>query len=73
MANLVSNGIRYASGGVLVGARRGSDVELAWDTGIGIPFEQQQDPEDFYQVGNPGRDSRQARTQLAIVRRLTTL
>jgi CheY-like chemotaxis protein len=46
-----------------------------WDTGIGIPSEQRSRIfEDFYQVGNPGRDSRQGLgLGLAIVRRLTML
>ncbi len=78
LANLVSNAIRYTqNGGVLIGARRrGRSVELQiWDTGIGIPLEQQSKIfEEFYQVANPARDPRQGLgLGLAIVRRLTAL
>ena len=60
--NLVSNAIRYTdSGGLLVGVRRrGSEAVLeVWDSGIGIPPEQQQEVfREFHQLGNPERDSR---------------
>ncbi len=78
LANLVSNAIRYTRhGGVLVGARRRGDRVLlqVWDTGIGIaPDQRELIFDEFYQVGNPGRDRRRGLgLGLAIVRRLTTL
>jgi signal transduction histidine kinase/CheY-like chemotaxis protein len=78
LVNLVSNAMRYTkTGGVLVAARRrGAAVRLeVRDTGVGIPTDQQSLVfDEFYQVGNPGRDRRQGLgLGLAIVRRLTTL
>jgi len=78
LANLVSNAVRYTrEGGVLVGARRrGGRVELrVCDTGVGIPVDQYELIfDEFYQIGNPGRDRRRGLgLGLAIVRRLTTL
>lgn len=78
LANLVSNALRYSSGGnVLVGARRrGGDVLIeVRDSGIGIAAEQQNKIfEDFYQVDNPARDRRRGLgLGLAIVRRLALL
>lgn len=78
LANLVSNAIRYTrDGGVLVGARRrAGKVEVCvCDTGIGIADDQRGLIfDEFYQIGNPGRDRRQGLgLGLAIVRRLTTL
>ncbi|MGE5477461.1 MAG: PAS domain S-box protein [Bacteroidales bacterium] len=60
LRNLLHNAVRYTeAGGILIGARRRGDrlVFQVVDTGIGIP-ESQQDKvfEDFYQVGNAGRD-----------------
>ena len=78
LLNLVSNALRYtARGGVTIGARRRGDrvcVEV-WDSGIGIPADRQsQIFDEFYQVGNPGRDRRRGLgLGLAIVRRLTQL
>lgn len=78
LLNLVSNALRYtARGGVTIGARRRDDqvcVEV-WDSGIGIPEDRQsQIFDEFYQVGNPGRDRRRGLgLGLAIVRRLTVL
>ena len=78
LLNLVSNALRYtARGGVAIGARRRGDqvcVEV-WDTGIGIPADRHsQIFDEFYQVGNPGRDRRRGLgLGLAIVRRLTAL
>lgn len=78
LSNLVSNAIKYTeSGGVLVAARlRGGSIAIeVWDTGIGLPPDQTDRIfEEFYQLGNPGRD----RTQglgigLAVVRRLSNL
>jgi signal transduction histidine kinase/ActR/RegA family two-component response regulator len=78
LANLVSNALRYTrAGGVVIGARRrGTAVWLeVIDTGRGIPAEQQQQVfDEFFQIGNPGRDRRQGLgLGLAIVRRLVTL
>lgn len=78
LLNLVSNALRYtARGGVTIGARRRGDqvcVEV-WDSGIGIPEDRHaQIFDEFYQVGNPGRDRRRGLgLGLAIVRRLTVL
>jgi CheY-like chemotaxis protein len=62
LSNLVANAIRYTnSGGVLVGVRRRNgrfSVEV-WDTGVGIPKDQQEKVfEEFYQLNNPERDRR---------------
>jgi len=76
--NLISNAIRYTdSGGVLLSARsRGDRVLLqVWDTGIGIPQENQEEIFiEFQQVHNAHRD----RTQglglgLSLVQRLCQL
>jgi CheY-like chemotaxis protein len=60
--NLVSNAIRYTSrGGVLVACRRRGErlrIEV-WDTGPGIPDnEQQYIFDEFYQIADPHRDRR---------------
>lgn len=76
--NIVSNAVRYTERGrILIGCRRrgrGLDIEI-WDTGAGISTEAREDIfQEFYQVGNPGRDRSQGLgLGLAIVRRLTTL
>jgi two-component system, sensor histidine kinase len=62
LSNLVSNAIRYThQGGVVVGVRRRNgklSVEV-WDSGIGIPHDQQDKVfEEFYQLHNPERDRR---------------
>jgi CheY-like chemotaxis protein len=62
LRNLVSNAVKYTlSGGVLVGCRvRGKQVLMeVWDSGIGIPSDQQEDVfREFYQLDNPERDRR---------------
>ncbi|HET9024063.1 MAG TPA: hybrid sensor histidine kinase/response regulator, partial [Burkholderiaceae bacterium] len=78
LANLVSNALRYThDGGVVIGARRrGLEVWIdVVDTGVGIPLEKQQQVfDEFFQIGNPGRDRRRGLgLGLAIVRRLVTL
>jgi len=77
LRNIVSNAVRYTDRGrVLVGCRRGelASVEV-WDTGRGIPPEQQENVfQEFYQLGNPERDrTKGLGLGLAIVRRLTAL
>jgi signal transduction histidine kinase len=78
LSNLVSNAIRYTNGGgVLVGVRRRSGkicVEV-WDTGIGIPEDQQEKVfEEFYQLNNPERDRRKGLgLGLSTVKRVATL
>ncbi len=78
LRNLIANALRYTErGGIVIGCRRrGTDYALeVWDSGPGIPaalctriFE------EFYQIGNPGRDrTRGLGLGLAIVRRLTDL
>ncbi len=76
--NIVSNAIAYTDRGrVLVGCRRrGRTVCIqVWDTGRGIPPEEQARIfQEFYQVGNPERDrGRGVGLGLAIVKRLTAL
>jgi signal transduction histidine kinase/CheY-like chemotaxis protein len=76
--NLVSNAIRYTEKGhVLIGCRRcGALARIeVWDTGIGIPEEQQHLIfEDFRQIDNPERDRDKGYgLGLAIVHRLAAL
>ena len=76
--NLVSNALRYASGGkVLLGGRRqGGKLRIeVWDNGLGIPADKQELIfEEFYQVDNPERDrARGLGLGLSIVRRLARL
>jgi signal transduction histidine kinase/ActR/RegA family two-component response regulator len=78
LSNLVSNALRYTiEGGTVIGARaRGSEVWIdVVDTGIGIaPDKQQQVFDEFFQVGNPGRDRRRGLgLGLSIVKRLVAL
>lgn len=78
LSNLISNAIKYTErGGVLVAARRraGAIYIEVWDTGIGLPVDQTDRIfEEFYQLGNPGRDRSQGLgIGLAVVRRLSTL
>jgi signal transduction histidine kinase/CheY-like chemotaxis protein len=78
LRNLVSNAIRYTKKGrVVVGCRRNAayvSVQV-WDTGPGIPEDQQQLIfQEFYQIGNPGRDRKEGIGMgLAIVKRLSGL
>lgn len=76
--NIVANAIAYTDRGrVLVGCRRRgrSLVVQVWDTGRGIPGEEQARIfQEFYQVGNSERDrGRGVGLGLAIVKRLTAL
>lgn len=78
LRNLVANALRYTwQGGIVVGARRrGTDLSLeVWDTGVGIEAgERERIFEEFYQVGNPERNSRKGLgLGLSIVRRLAGL
>lgn len=76
--NLISNAVRYTNAGrIIVGCRRrGSSVALqVWDTGQGIPADQQSLVfGEFYQVDNPERDREKGLgLGLAIVRRVAEL
>ncbi|MFG6487071.1 ATP-binding protein [Roseateles sp. BYS78W] len=78
LRNLVANALRYTErGGVLVGVqRRGANWRIAvWDTGRGIPADQQARVfEDFVQLDNPQRERAQGLgLGLAIVRRAASL
>jgi two-component system, sensor histidine kinase len=75
--NLVSNAVRYTDRGrVVVGCRRHNGLRIeVWDTGRGIPFEEQQHVfQEFYQLGNAERDrAKGLGLGLAIVDRLAKL
>jgi two-component system, sensor histidine kinase len=76
--NLISNAVRYTdSGRIVVGCRRrGPMVSIqVWDTGRGIPLDQQENVfQEYYQLGNAERDrSKGLGLGLAIVRRMTDL
>ena len=78
LANLVDNAIKYTpQGGVVVQARqRGAQVCVdVVDTGLGIaPEHAERIFDEFYQVGNPGRDRAQGLgIGLSIVQRLSRL
>lgn len=78
LRNVISNAVKYTrKGHVLVGCRRdGATLKIqVWDTGPGIPSALQERVfEEFYQLGNEGRDRSQGLgLGLAIVRRLTRL
>src|SRR5260370_14619434 len=76
--NFVSNAVRYtSSGGVVVGSRkRGVNLRIeVWDTGSGIPQDQQQNIfGEFYRLGGPVGDGRSGLgLGLAIVDRMWRL
>lgn len=78
LRNLLSNAFRYTKRGrVLLGCRRrGARMAIeVWDTGIGIPSDQQRRVfEEFYQIGNPERSSKRGLgLGLSIVKRLSDL
>ncbi len=58
--NLVSNAFRYTEKGKILVAARKLDKEVSievWDTGIGIPEQEQEKIfSEFYQLNNPERD-----------------
>jgi CheY-like chemotaxis protein len=78
LRNLVSNAVRYTDRGrIVIGCRRrgGEIAAQVIDTGRGIPLnEQKRVFQEYYQLGNPQRDSTKGLgLGLAIIRRLTTL
>lgn len=78
LRNFVSNAVRYTDlGRVVVGCRRHHNVLRieVWDTGRGIPLEEQQHVfQEFYQLGNAERDRANGLgLGLAIVDRLAKL
>lgn len=78
LRNLIANALRYTQrGGIVVGCRRRGDRLLlqVWDSGIGIPLDQQaQVFREFHQLANPERDRRKGLgLGLAIVDRLCRL
>ena len=78
LRNIISNAVRYtAQGRVVVGCRRRGLNALVqvWDTGRGIPADQQDRVfQEYYQLDNPERDrTKGLGLGLAIVRRLTEL
>jgi signal transduction histidine kinase/CheY-like chemotaxis protein len=77
LLNLVSNAVRYTERrGIVVGCRRGGEtlrIEV-WDSGIGIPEDQQQNIfREFYQVGGGRMGGAGLGLGLAIVDRLCRL
>lgn len=78
LRNLISNAIRHTQTGRVAVLCRQRDAELAiqvWDTGPGIPPDEQERVfQEYYQLANPERDrAKGLGLGLAIVRRLTHL
>jgi CheY-like chemotaxis protein len=78
LRNLISNAIRHTQTGrvALLCRQRGAKLSIqVWDTGPGIPPDQQERIfQEYYQLGNPERDrAKGLGLGLAIVRRLTQL
>jgi signal transduction histidine kinase/ActR/RegA family two-component response regulator len=78
LSNFCNNALQYtATGGILVGCRRrGREVAIeVWDTGAGIPQDQQREIfREFHQLANPQRDRGQGLgLGLAIVERTAKL
>src|SRR5687767_4019631 len=78
LRNIIANAVTYTDRGrVVVGCRRrrGHVSIQVWDTGRGIPADEQEHVfQEFYQLGNPERDrTKGVGLGLAIVRRLTQL
>ena len=77
LRNIVSNAVRYTDRGrILIGCRRRAGLAIqVWDTGRGIPADQQDRVfEEFVQLGNPERDRAAGLgLGLAIVKHLTAL
>jgi two-component system, sensor histidine kinase len=78
LRNLVSNAARYTDRGrIVIGCRRRGEAIAVQviDTGRGIPLDEQKRVfQEYYQLGNPQRDSTNGLgLGLAIVRRLTSL
>ena len=77
LRNLVSNAVRYTDRGrIVVGCRRGNRLRVeVWDTGRGIPLDQQREVfREFFQLGNLERDrAKGLGLGLAIVDRLAKL
>lgn len=78
LRNIIANAVVYTDRGrIVVGCRRGRgqlSIQV-WDTGRGIPADEQEHVfQEFYQLGNPERDrTKGVGLGLAIVRRLTQL
>jgi CheY-like chemotaxis protein len=77
LRNLISNAARHTQHGrIVVGCRRGAGLRVeVWDTGGGIPHEQQERIfQEYHQLANPERDrAKGLGLGLAIVRRLAIL